>query len=87
MRALDPAWALTLLAAWRDSLLEAAASLNRLSMASKALEFRKEAEDSCKRAESAAGSFEKKHWLEVAAYWLRMAAAEEGRNEGDPPPP
>ena len=56
-------------------------------MTSKALEFRNQAEESCKRAEIAVSSFEKKHWLEVAAHWLRMAAAEEGRNEGDPPPP
>jgi len=56
-------------------------------MASKALEFRKQAEESCKRAQSAAGSMEQKHWLEVAAHWLRMAAAEEGRHEGDPPSP
>jgi hypothetical protein len=51
------------------------------------VEFRKQAEESFKRAESAASSSEKKHWLEVAARWLGMAAAEESRNEGDPPPP
>ena len=47
-------------------------------MASKADEFRKQAEESQQRAERAANSFDKKHWLEVAAAHCRkMAAAEE----------
>ena len=46
-------------------------------MASKADEFRKQADESQKRAESAANSFDKKHWLEVAAHCRKMAAAEE----------
>ena len=46
-------------------------------MASKADEFRKQAEESQERAESAANSFDKKHWLEVAAHCRKMAAAEE----------
>ena len=45
-------------------------------MASKADEFRKQAEESQKRAETAANSFDKKHWLEVAAHCRKMAAAE-----------
>ena len=46
-------------------------------MTSKADEFRKQAEESQKRAESAANSFDKKHWLDVAAHCRKMAAAEE----------
>ena len=46
-------------------------------MASKADEFRKQAEESQQRAERAANSFDKKHWLEVAAHCRKMAAAEE----------
>jgi len=46
-------------------------------MASKAEEFKRQAEESQKRAETAANSFDKKHWLEVAAHCRKMAAAEE----------
>jgi hypothetical protein len=46
-------------------------------MASKAEGFRKQAEEAKKLAESAANSFDKKHWLEVAAHCQKMAAAEE----------
>jgi hypothetical protein len=46
-------------------------------MTSKADEFRKQAEESEKRAESAANAFDKKHWLEVTAHLQKMAAAEE----------
>jgi hypothetical protein len=46
-------------------------------MASKAEEFKRQAEESQKRAESAVNSFDKKHWLEVTAHLQKMAAAEE----------
>jgi len=46
-------------------------------MASKAEEFKRQAEESQKRAESAANSFDKKHWLAVTAHLQKMAAAEE----------
>ena len=53
-------------------------------MASKADEFRKQAEEAQKRAESAANSFDKKHWLEVAAHCQKMAAAEEAATKVSP---
>jgi hypothetical protein len=46
-------------------------------MASKAEEFKRQAEESQKRAETAVNSFDKKHWLEVTAHLQKMAAAEE----------
>jgi hypothetical protein len=46
-------------------------------MASKAEEFKRQAEESQKRAESAVNSFDKKLWLEVTAHLQKMAAAEE----------
>ena len=37
-----------------------------------------------KLAESAANSFDKKHWLEVAAHCRKMAAAEEAATKVSP---
>src|SRR5262245_5521771 len=79
---------MSVLTRWRNFSFESRSfTLKRRPIASKALEFRKQAEESCKRAQTAAGSSEQKHWLEVAAHWLRMATTEDGRNEGEPPPP
>jgi hypothetical protein len=50
-------------------------------MAAKADEFRKNADDCHRRAESAAGSFDKEHWLEMTEHWLKMAAAEEAASK------
>jgi hypothetical protein len=42
-------------------------------MASKAEEFRKNADDCRQRAERAKNSFDKEHWLEMAEHSLKMA--------------
>jgi hypothetical protein len=46
-------------------------------LASKAEEFRKNADDCRQQARRAKHSFDKEHWLEMAKHWLKMAATEE----------
>jgi hypothetical protein len=52
-------------------------------MASKADEFRKNADYCRQRAENAANSFDREYWLKMLEHWLKMAAAEDAADKAE----